>query len=230
MVRIGGEAARRHRLAHALQPAEAGGDAQSSGDRSDPPVAEIEQVVGRLASGRDVVDRDRVEPIAAERAAEQDLGRVCGQRSGGIVRGGPDRHQHHAVAAQGLDAGDDALLGVDALVRVEDDQRIAGGRGGGFGGADDPRVERVGEIGHRDRDQLAATAPQDPRGARGQVGRSRTAFSTRAFSSGETYEVPFSTAETVAVETRAALATSRIVAMARANRFGRGAWQPWAGI
>src|SRR5206468_6097712 len=63
---------RRQRGARAVETAPAGADVQRPGDGADPLVAEIEEIIGRLIGGGEIVDRHRIEAVALETAAEQD--------------------------------------------------------------------------------------------------------------------------------------------------------------
>ena len=161
--------ARRHRLEHAVVAAAAGRELEGTGDRADAGVAEIEQIVGGLAAGRAVVDGDRVDAALLERTAEKDDRHSLGQLAGAILVGGADRNEDRAVAAEHADAREDALLVLGLFVAVEDDERVAPGRHGGLRGVDHAGVERVGEVGHREGDELAAAALQAPRDLRGRV-------------------------------------------------------------
>ena len=69
-----------------------------------------------------------------------------------------DRHQHQSVAAERANPRENALLRLRLLVAVEDDQRIAPGGDRRFRRADDARIERIGEIGDDDGDELARAA------------------------------------------------------------------------
>ena len=133
---------------------------QRSGDRADARVPEVEEIVGRLAAGGEIVDRHGIDVRIVDGAAEQDDGGTFMQPAGAIVIGAADRDQDRAVASEIPDAVEDALLGVRVLVAVENDESIAPGRGRSFGGPDDAGVEWIGEVGDRKRDQLRAAALQ----------------------------------------------------------------------
>ena len=117
--------------------------------------------------------------------------------------------QDDAVDALGEEQPQVDLLLLQVVVAAGDEQRVAGGVGGVFGAADDLGKERVGDVGDDHAERLRALLGH---AAREQVrlvaergdGRLRRAL----FRSALTNALSLSTAETVATDTRARLATS----------------------
>ena len=166
MPRLRGEAPLLHRLQEALEPSPRRREVQGPGDRRDAPVTEIEEVVGDLASGRDVVDRHRIGTVVVDDPPEQHgRYRIAVEVALLVPQLRADGDEEHAVAGQHPDARQDAALVLRLLVAVEHHEGVAPGGHRRFRGADDAGEERVGEVGNDERDQLAA-APLEVSGCR----------------------------------------------------------------
>ncbi len=131
-------------------------------------MTEVDQIIGRLLRGGEIVDRHRIQAIVVEGAAEQHHRRAPALRL--PRRGGKrvaDRDEDEALAVQHPEASEDALFGVGVLVAVADDERIAPSGDRRFRCADNAAVERVGEVGDDDCDEVASAAAQVARDLRG---------------------------------------------------------------
>ena len=174
-------------------------------------VAELEKVPAAAIAGVEVSRSDRIEERMAEGAIDQHrrrkAGRKAGDRSELVLRGDDEQ----AVDPARDQRFDPARLGHRIFAARDHQHLVAALRGDPLPLADQPGIELVSEVGDDDADRARFAAPEARRHVVGLVAELRHRLEDGATAIAGHAPEPESAFETVAGDTPARAATSRIV-------------------